>query len=91
LGVYPKKGIIAPGNDADMVIVDPDVEKTLKPKDLPMADYSIHEGIPVKGYPIATILRGNVIVENGEFKGKAGERQSLRRLKEVKKKPPRLK
>jgi dihydropyrimidinase len=81
-GLYPQKGIIAPGSDADLVIVDPHKKETIRAKDLHMADYSIYEGLEVTGYPITTILRGKVIVENGEFKGKAADGKFLKRVRE---------
>lgn len=79
-GCFPKKGIIAPGSDADIVIVDMDKEVVLS-KDVlhNNISYCLHEGIKVKGYPIMTILRGKVIVENGEFKGTKYNGQFIKR------------
>jgi dihydropyrimidinase len=72
-GCYPQKGIIAPGADADIVIVDMDKEVTLS-KDVlhNNISYCLHEGFKVKGYPVITISKGSIIVENGEFKGEKG-------------------
>lgn len=69
-GCFPQKGIIAPGSDADLVIVDIDKEVTLS-KDVlhNNISYCLHEGMKIKGYPIMTIANGKIIVENGEFKG----------------------
>lgn len=73
-GLYPQKGTLMVGSDADIVIVDPTQERTLSCDDLHMnLDYSIYEGIKVKGFPVMTISRGNIIVENGHFQGKPGE------------------
>jgi len=73
-GIYPKKGIIAPGSDADIVIIDPAKKHSLNVKDLHMkTDLSIYEGMEVTGWPIMTILRGKVIVENEKFVGKIGQ------------------
>lgn len=79
-GCYPQKGIIAPGSDADLVIVDMAQEVTLS-KDIlhNNISYCLHEGFKVKGYPIMTIARGKVIVENGEFRGEKGAGQFIKR------------
>ena len=70
-GVYPRKGQLAIGSDADIVIVDPDKEVTVKTDKLrSMCDWSIYDGWPLKGWPTHTILRGQVIVDNGEPNGK---------------------
>ncbi|WP_369017755.1 dihydropyrimidinase [Thermatribacter velox] len=66
----PNKGSLAVGYDADIVIFDPDKEVVLSYQDLHMCtDYSPYEGLRVKGYPVTTISRGRVIVENGIFTG----------------------
>lgn len=73
LGCYPQKGIIAPGSDADFVIVDLDKEATLSAQTLHNnIDYCLFDGMKVKGLPVVTISRGSVIVEDGEFKGQKG-------------------
>ena len=70
LGMYPKKGAIAAGSDADIAIFDPDLEKTITLDDLYAdSDYSIWEGFECHGYPVTTILRGKVIVSNGILTG----------------------
>ncbi|MDP2937204.1 MAG: dihydropyrimidinase [Dehalococcoidia bacterium] len=67
-GLYPKKGVIAPGSDADLVLLDPAVRRTIRLADLHLPnDYTIYEGWEVEGRPVMTILRGNVIVENGQL------------------------
>lgn len=72
-GWYPKKGALLPGSDADIVIVDPAVRKTIHAADLHMdTDYTPFEGITVEGYPSHTISRGRVLVSDGEFCGEAG-------------------
>ena len=72
-GLYPQKGIIAEGSDADVVIIDPKVERVLTYKDLHMAvDWCPLEGWKVQGYPVITICRGEVVVEEGRFLGKTG-------------------
>ena len=73
-GFYPKKGVIAPGSDADIVIIDPDKKHSLNAADLHMGtDLSVFEGMEVTGWPVVTILRGKVIVENEKFVGKPGQ------------------
>src|SRR5438445_540659 len=69
LGLYPRKGAIAIGSDADITIIDPAVKKTLSMADLHLRDYSPWEGWEVKGWPTTVILRGKVMVENGRLLG----------------------
>ncbi|MET0849976.1 MAG: amidohydrolase family protein [Candidatus Rokuibacteriota bacterium] len=69
LGLYPRKGVIAPGSDADLVLIDPTVDKTLAREDFHVSDYSPWEGWKVKGWPVTTILRGKVVVDNGKLLG----------------------
>ena len=67
LGFYPKKGALAPGSDADIAIIDPDYHKSLELSDLHGADYSIWAGWEVHGWPVITIHRGRVVVEDGQL------------------------
>jgi dihydropyrimidinase len=69
LGFYPRKGAIAAGSDADIVLIDPAIRKTLAKADFHVSDYSPWEGWPVQGWPVTTILRGKVMVENGRLLG----------------------
>ncbi|MFZ0739436.1 MAG: dihydropyrimidinase [Candidatus Acidiferrales bacterium] len=79
-GLYPRKGTIAVGSDADIIVLDPNEEQVISAKTHHMrVDYSMFEGIRVKGIPKVVLSRGNVVVENGEFKGRAGAGQFLRR------------
>src|SRR5262249_39082794 len=64
LGLYPRKGALAPGSDADIAIVDPSIRKTLAKDDFHVSDYSPWEGWSIQGWPVTTILRGHVVVEN---------------------------
>jgi dihydropyrimidinase len=79
LGLYPQKGAIAAGSDADLVILDPTVKKTLRKEDLHESDYSPWEGWEVAGWPTVTIQRGNVVVENGVLTATPAGGRLLRR------------
>ena len=79
-GCYPQKGIIAPGSDADIVIVDMNKEVTLSKNVLHNnISYCLYDGFKIKGYPVMTIARGKIIVENDEFKGKKSAGHFIRR------------
>jgi dihydropyrimidinase len=79
-GLFPKKGTIAVGSDADIVIFNPNRETVISSATHHMrVDYSAYEGRRVRGVSEIVMARGNVIVENGEFKGKAGAGKFLKR------------
>src|SRR5271163_443756 len=79
-GLYPRKGTIAVGSDADIVVFDPNEEMVISAKTHHMrVDYSMFEGIRVKGVAKVVLSRGRVIVENGEFKGRAGSGEFIKR------------
>jgi dihydropyrimidinase len=79
-GLFPKKGTIAPGSDADIVLFDPNAEHVLSAKTHHMrVDYNPYEGRRVKGRVETVLSRGKVIVENGRFTGKAGAGNFLKR------------
>jgi dihydropyrimidinase len=70
MGLYPRKGAIAPGSDADLAVWDPDVTRTITLDDLHHeSDYSPWEGWEVRGWPVATVLRGKVVVEDAKLLG----------------------
>lgn len=67
MGLYPRKGVIAAGSDADLVIFDPTVKRKVRVEDLHEADYSPWEGHEIAGWPQTTLLRGKVVVDKSEF------------------------
>jgi len=72
-GLYPRKGIIAVGSDADIVVIDPDARRTLTLADLHSdCDYSLWDGWGFHGFPTLTMLRGHVLVEDGRWTGPEG-------------------
>jgi len=80
-GLYPKKGSIQPGSDADLAIWDPNLEvkygvNIAKHR----TDYNLYEGWNLKGFPITVMQRGNVLVDRGKWFGKPGQGQFLSRL-----------
>jgi dihydropyrimidinase len=78
--MYPQKGEIAPGSDADLVLWDPAAPLTISAKTHHMrVDYSMFEGYEVEGNARTVISRGETIVDNGEFLGKPGRGQYLKR------------
>jgi dihydropyrimidinase len=79
-GLFPKKGTIAVGSDADIVIFNPEREQVISAATHHMrVDYSAYEGRKVRGVTEIVLSRGNVIVEDGAFKGKAGQGRFLKR------------
>jgi dihydropyrimidinase len=79
-GLYPRKGTIAVGADADLVIFDPNEEHVISAKTHHMrVDYSMFEGIRVKGVPKTVLLRGRTVIDVGKFTGRPGAGQFLRR------------
>jgi dihydropyrimidinase len=79
-GLFPRKGTIAPGSDADIVVFDPNRKETLSAKTHHMnVDYSLYEGREVTGVSETVLSRGKVIVEKGKFTGRAGAGSFLKR------------
>ncbi len=79
-GLFPKKGTLAPGSDADVVIFDPEKKSILSAKTHHMkVDYNPYEGRQVTGAAETVISRGKVVVENGKFVARAGAGSFLKR------------
>jgi len=73
-GLFPKKGAIMVGADADLTVVDLDLEWVIKAENMysKSRDTTLYEGWKIKGKPILTVVRGEVVAENGEVIGKMG-------------------
>jgi dihydropyrimidinase len=79
-GLFPRKGTIAVGSDADIVIFDPNAEETISSATHHMnVDYSAYEGMTVRGVAKTVLSRGRVIIEDGNYTGKPGDGQFLKR------------
>jgi dihydroorotase len=80
--MYPKKGSLMVGADADLTVVDMDVEWTIKAENMysKSRDTSMFDGWKVKGKPVLTVVRGDIIAENGVVVGEEGYGQFQKRL-----------
>jgi dihydropyrimidinase len=79
-GMYPRKGVIAVGSDADLVVFDPDAPRTISAAELHSAcDYDPYEGWEVTGWPEAVISRGELVFADGAVMGSPGRGQLVRR------------
>jgi len=79
-GLYPRKGCLEPGSDADLVIWDPDEKLTYGVEvSQQRTDYNLYEGWQLQGYPEKVFLRGQCIVDGDEWLGKRGQGQFLAR------------
>ena len=78
-GMYPKKGAIAPGSDADICILDPTFDRPLTLDDLHLEDYSIWEGWRVRAWPKTVILRGKIVIDDRQLTGAPTDGRLLNR------------
>jgi dihydropyrimidinase len=69
MGLYPKKGALAIGSDADIVLLDPRRPHIVRAAEMHEADYSPWEGRDLAAWPSLTMLRGKIVVEGGAFRG----------------------
>ena len=79
-GLYPRKGTVAVGSDADIVLWDPDKTRTIRDEDMfSGAGFSVYSGREVTGWPVMTLRRGEIVYEDGEILAEAGSGELLRR------------
>jgi dihydropyrimidinase len=81
-GLYPQKGTIAVGSDADLIIWDPNLTKMIEGNKLfSRAGFSVYDGMEVTGWPIITIRRGQIVYQNGEIIAQPGSGKIIKRSK----------
>ena len=88
-GLYPQKGVLKEGSDADIVIIDPERRVTLRRELLHAnVDYTAYEGIETLGYPVCTVSRGEVIIRDGVASAAPGRGRFIKRQRLVRGKAP---
>ncbi len=81
-GLYPRKGAIRVGSDADLAIWDPNRTATITADaDFSKSDYTVYEGQTVTGWPVMTIRRGEIVYEAGRILGQAGSGRLMTRAR----------
>jgi dihydropyrimidinase len=79
-GMYPKKGSITVGADADLVVYDPNRKRTISASTHHMdVDYSCYEGWSIQGASDVVLSRGSVVIRDGEFTGRKGHGRFIKR------------
>jgi dihydropyrimidinase len=79
-GLYPRKGVIAAGSDADIVVYDPQARQTLSAATHHMnVDYSAYEGMEITGQVVTTLSRGRVVIGDSAYLGSPGHGAFLSR------------
>jgi dihydropyrimidinase len=77
-GLYPRKGTLAIGSDADIVIFDPNAKRTIRSQQLHHnVDYTPYEGLEIEGWPVTVLSRGEVVIENEKLLAMAGRGEFL--------------
>jgi len=79
MGLYPRKGVLAAGSDADIAVLDPSLRRTVRKEMLHESDYSPWEGHEVHAWPVLTVARGKVVMEDGRLTATLGDGQYLTR------------
>jgi dihydropyrimidinase len=77
--MYPQKGCIAPGSDADIVILDTSVNRKITYSDLHLNDYTPWEGWEVECWPSTVTLRGKIMIEDNQFFGDPSDGKLVKR------------
>ena len=78
-GLYPQKGTIQPGSDADLVLFDPSIEVQITNETQHSnATYTAYEGMTVRGAPVLSMQRGEILIEKGEVRARSGRGQFMR-------------
>ena len=81
-GLYPRKGTIAPGSDADIVVFDPERRHTISAATHHTgSDYNLFESTEVTGTPSVVLVRGEVVVEDGELRAEPGYGEFVKRAR----------
>jgi dihydropyrimidinase len=79
-GLYPRKGALLPGSDADIAIWDPEMRMKYGVKySQQRTDYNLYEGWELVGYPVMVFLRGQLIVDRGQWLGRSGQGEFIKR------------
>ena len=79
MGMYPKKGALAVGSDADITVLDPAEKRVVTASRLHETNYTPWEGYEAAAWPVLTVLRGKIMMENGEFFGDVTDGKLLKR------------
>jgi dihydropyrimidinase len=80
LNIYPRKGAVAVGSDADVVVWDPKASKTISAKrQMSRIDYNVFEGFSCTGGPAATLSRGRIVWKDGDLRAEAGDGHYIER------------
>ena len=79
MGMYPRKGALAAGSDADITVLDPAERRTVTAARLHETDYTPWEGYEAEAWPTLTILRGKIMMEDGVFFGDVKDGKLLKR------------